>query len=117
MKAGFSYAMAAIAAACVAAPLVAQDHNYVPGWADTHNHRHRGGGDGEWTAKTELFNKLGELGPAAQCTLKNLSEADGNMIVNRYRSQVRKTSEAAALQWAHEQVVLHHRQLKAQGRC
>lgn len=97
--------------------VVAQDYNYVPGWSLTENHRYRGEKRGEWAAKTELFAKLRGRGPVAECVLKNLSEADGNVIVNRYRSNVRKTNEASALRTAHQQVDLHHRQLKAQGKC
>ena len=92
---------------------MAQDHNYVPGWADTHNHRYKGNSDSEWAAKTELFKKLGSADPEARCTLKNLSEPDGNVIVNRYRSLSRKTGESAALRWAQGQVALHHRQMRA----
>ncbi|MCW2387157.1 hypothetical protein M2333_000203 [Sphingobium sp. B11D3B] len=100
------------------APAAAQDYNYVPGWADTHNHRYKGGGETkEWPAKTELFAKLRSRGPAAQCTLANLSEPDANVIVNRYRSQVRKTNEQTALSWAHQQVANHHRLLVRQGKC
>lgn len=95
----------------------AQDYNYVPGWADTYNHRHEGNSGGEWEAKTKLFTNLVNTGPAARCALQNLSEADGNVIVNRYRSQTRKTGEPAALRWAHGQVADHHRQLRAQGKC
>ncbi len=96
---------------------MAQDHNYVPGWADTHNRRYKGNSDGEWAAKTELFKELGSAGPEARCTLKNLSEPDGNFIVNRYRSLSRKTSESAALRWAQGQVALHHRQMTSIGKC
>lgn len=101
-----------------AASVSAQDYNYVPGWTNTHNHRYKGsnGGD-EWPEKTALFAKLSSRGPAAQCTLANLSDADGNVIVNQYRRQVRRTNERAALQWAHQQVEAHHRQLKASGKC
>lgn len=95
----------------------AQDHNYLPGWADTHNHRYKGNSDSEWAAKTELFNKLGAAGPEARCTLKNLSESDGNVIVNRYRSISRKTNESAALRWAQGQVSVHHRQMRRAGKC
>lgn len=98
-------------------PCSAQDFNHVPGWANTHNHRYKGKSGGEWEAKTELFAKLAGTGPAARCALRNLSEADGNVIVNRYRSQARKTSEPAALRWAQGQVADHHRQLRAQGKC
>lgn len=99
--------------------LHAQDYNHVPGWANTMNHRYKGnkGDGGEWSAKTELFAKLSARGPAAQCTLENLSDADGNVIVNKYRRQVRRTNERAALQWAHQQVDAHHRQLKTRGKC
>lgn len=76
---------------------MAQDQKYVPGWVNTHNHRYKGKGDSEWEAKTELFKKLGSAGPEARCTLKNLSESDGNVIVNRYRSLSRKSNESAAL--------------------
>lgn len=99
-------------------PIAAQDYNYVPGWADTHNHRYKGDGEKrEWPAKTELFAKLRSQSPAARCTLANLSEPDGNVIVNRYRSQVRKTNEQAALRWAHQQVAIHHQLLVRQGKC
>jgi len=46
-----------------------------------------------------------------------LPEPDGNVIVNRYRSLTRKTNEPAALRWAHGQVAIHHRQMKAVGKC
>lgn len=108
----------ALLAAAGLAPASAQDYNYVPGWANTHNHRYKGGGESKgWPAKTELFAKLGSRGTAARCTLANLSEPDGNVIVNRYRSQVRKTNEQAALNWAHQQVAIHHRLLVRQGKC
>ncbi|OWK30012.1 hypothetical protein [Sphingomonas mucosissima] len=96
---------------------MAQDYNYVPGWADTYNHRYKGDKSGEWPAKTELFEKLASAGPEARCTLRNLSEPDGNVIVNRYRSLGRKTNEGAALRWAHGQLAAHHRQMKSTGRC
>lgn len=119
MKFGLGFLMAG--AAMVATGLIpasAQDYNYVPGWADTHNHRYqRNDEKGEWPAKTELFAKLRSRGPAARCTLANLSESDGNVIVNRYRSQVRKTNEQAALDLAHQQVATHHLLLTRQGKC
>jgi len=102
---------------CVSSSVAAQDYNYVPGWADTHNHRYRGEKSGEWEAKTVLFKMLASAGPDAVCTLKHLPEPDGNVIVNRYRSLARKSSEPAALQWAHGQVEMHHRQMKAAGKC
>ncbi len=95
----------------------AQDYNHVPGWANTTNHRYKGSEGGEWKAKTELFNVLGARSAAARCTLQNLSEADGNVIVNQYRSRERKTNAATALQVARQQVDAHHRRLKAQGKC
>ncbi|AXB79013.1 hypothetical protein [Novosphingobium sp. P6W] len=111
-------ALCAVLVAAGSHPALAQDYNYVPGWADTHNHRYKGDGEtGEWSAKTELFAKLRSSGPAARCALANLSEPDGNLIVNRYRSQVRKTNEQAALNWAHQQVAVYHRLLMRQGRC
>lgn len=109
--------IAGIIALNVSGAAIVQDYNYVPGWADTHNHRYRGNGSGEWAAKTELFKKLASAGPEARCTLKNLSEPDGNVIVNRYRSVSRKTNEAAALRWARGQVALHYRQMKSAGKC
>lgn len=96
---------------------MAQDHNYAPGWADTHNQRYKGNSDGEWAAKTELFKKLGSAGPEARCTLKNLSEPDGNVIVNRYRSLSRKNGESPALRWAQGQIALHYRQMRSTGKC
>ncbi|MEC3950817.1 hypothetical protein [Sphingobium sp. HWE2-09] len=101
----------------VTSPIAAQDYNYVPGWANTHNHRYQGEKSGEWEAKTVLFRKLASAGPDAACTLKHLPEPDGNVIVNRYRSLTRKTNEPAALRWAHGQVAIHHRQMKAVGKC
>lgn len=95
----------------------AQDHNYVPGWATTTNHEYRGSEGGEWKAKTDLFNVLGARSPASRCTLQNLSEADGNVIVNQYRSRERKTNTATALRAAEQQVDAHHRRLKSQGKC
>ncbi len=95
----------------------AQDYNYVPGWADTTNHRYKGGEKGEWKAKTELFKRLGAQSPHAPCTLQHLSEADGNIIVNQYRSRERKTNSATAFRVAQQQVNAHHRRLRAQGRC
>ncbi len=36
----------------------AQDFNHVPGWANTTNHRYKGGaGTGEWAEKDELFGR------------------------------------------------------------
>ncbi len=78
----------------------AQDYNYVPGWANTTNHEYKGGERGEWKAKTELFKVLGSRNAASLCTLKNLSEADGNVIVNQYRSRERKTNTATAFKVA-----------------
>lgn len=95
----------------------AQDYNYVPGWADTTNHRYKGEKKGEWKAKAELFDRLGRQDPNARCVLKNLSEADGNVIVNQYRSRERKTNAAAAFRLAQQQVDAHHKRLKAQGKC
>lgn len=57
----------------------------MPGWAITTNHGSRGQEDEKWAAKTELFNVLGARSAAALYTLQNLSEADGNVIVNQYR--------------------------------
>lgn len=111
-------ALCAVLVAAGSQPALAQDYNYVPGWADTHNHRYKGDGKaGEWSAKTELFAKLRSSGPEARCALANLSEPDGNLIVNRYRSQVRKTNEQAALTWAHQQVAAYHSLLVRQGEC
>jgi len=108
---------AGMIALTVSSAALAQDYNHVPGWADTHNHRYKGNRSDEWAAKTELFKKLGSAGPEARCTLKNLSEPDGNVIVNRYRSLSRKTNEAAALRWARGQVAMHYQQMKRAGKC
>ena len=94
-----------------------QDHNYVPGWADTYNHRYKGEKSGEWPAKTELFKKLASAGPEARCTIKNMPEPDGNVIVNRYRSLSRKMDEGDALRWARGQVAMHYRHMKSVGKC
>lgn len=104
-------------ATTIPAAAMAQDYNHVPGWANTYNHRYKGERSGEWAAKTELFKKLETAGPEARCTLKSLSEPDGNVIVNRYRSLSRKSGESAALRWARGQVAMHHRQLKGAGKC
>jgi len=96
----------------------AQDYNYVPGWANTTNHEYRGGGGkGEWGAKKELFAKLGAQGSEAKCALKNMSEADGNVITNQYRSETRKSGESIALKSAQRKVAVHYKSLKAKGRC
>lgn len=107
----------AIVVACVFGSY-AQDFNYVPGWASTTNHRYKGGtGTGEWAEKEELFGILSALGPDAECTLRNLSEQDGNVIVNRYRRQLRRAGEQSALQEAQRELAAHYEQLNAQGRC
>ena len=108
---------ALLAAASCPGSVWAQDYNYVPGWANTTNHEYKGDKGGEWKAKTELFDRLGARSPAARCTLRNLSEADGNVIVNQYRSRERKTNSATAFRVAQQQVDAHHRQLKARGKC
>ena len=96
----------------------AQDFNYVPGWSNTTNHAYKGkSSGGEWSAKKELFDKLGAQGAEAKCTLKNLSEADGNVITNQYRSDVRKSNENSALRNAQRKVAAHHKTMKAQGKC
>lgn len=98
--------------------LYAQDYNYVPGWANTQNHSYRGkGGGGEWEAKKTLFATLGAQGPEAKCTLRNLSDPDGNVITNQYRSDVRKRGEHVALKNAQRKVAAHHKTLKSQGKC
>lgn len=114
---GLSGAAILFALGGVAAPVSAQDYNYVPGWADTTNHRYKGGEKGEWKAKTALFSRLGAQSSGAKCTLGQLSEADGNVIVNQYRSRERKTNAATAFRVAQQQVEVHHRRLKAQGKC
>lgn len=102
--------------ACAAAH--AQDFNYVPGWANTKNHEYRGkNSGGEWPAKKALFDKLGAQSAEAKCTLKNLSDADGNVITNQYRSDVRKSNERSALQNAQRKVAAHHKSMKSQGKC
>ena len=115
----FPLRRAAIVVAAIFVPtsLWAQDYNYVPGWADTTNHKYKGGKPGEWKAKTELFERLGRQSSGARCTLKNLSEADGNVIVNQYRGRERKTNAATAFRAAQQQVDAHHKRLKAQGKC
>jgi hypothetical protein len=115
-KYGCKYAAILFATSGVLSPAWAQDYNYVPGWADTTNHEYKGEKRGEWKAKTDLFNRLG-TSPNAKCTLRNLSEADGNVIVNQYRSRERKTNSATAFRVAQQQVEAHHRRLKAQGKC
>ncbi|MCW2370059.1 hypothetical protein [Sphingobium sp. B11D3D] len=95
----------------------AQDYNYVPGWANTTNHQYKGEESGEWKAKTELFKVLGAQSAASRCTLQNLSEADGNVIVNQYRSRERKTDTPTALKVAQQQVNAHHKRMRAQGKC
>jgi len=105
-------------ALAAATPVYAQDYNYVPGWANTTNHQYRGNsGKGEWDAKTTLFAKLGAQRPEAQCALKHISEADGNVITNQYRSETRKMGEAKALKSAQRKLAAHHKALKAKGRC
>ena len=99
------------------APVGAQDYNYVPGWANTTNHAYKGTRGGEWKAKTDLFGQLGARNPSSKCALRNISEADGNVIVNQYRSRARKTNSATAFRAAQQQVEAHHRRLKAQGKC
>ncbi|MYZ43326.1 hypothetical protein [Schauerella aestuarii] len=99
-------------------PAHAQDYNYVPGWSNTTNHQYRGSsGKGEWVAKNELFAKLGAQGSEAKCALKNISEADGNVITNQYRSESRKSGEGTALKNAQRKVAAHFKALKAKGRC
>jgi len=116
-KLGLSCAAMLLAMSGVSGSVSAQDFNYVPGWANTKNHEYKGKNKGEWKAKTELFNRLGARNPDARCTLKNLSEADGNVIVNQYRSRERKTNAATAFRAAQQQVDAHHRRLKARGKC
>jgi hypothetical protein len=108
---------ALIAAGGLPTSAMAQDYNYVPGWATTTNHEYKGENDGEWEAKTELFDQLRQADPVAECTLSNLSEAEGNVIVNQFRSHERRTSTAAAFQRAQRQVEEHHRRLRAEGKC
>lgn len=108
---------ALVAAGSFSASATGQDYNYVPGWATTTNHEYKGEDDGEWEAKSELFSRLRQANPIAECTLRNLSEADGNVIVNQFRSHERRTSTAAALQRAQQQVEEHHRRLKGEGKC
>ena len=114
-RARYSMMATAMIVSCPAS-VCAQDYNHVPGWANTTNHRYRGNDGGEWKAKTELFGRLGQS-PATKCTLRNLSEADGNVIVNQYRSRERKTNAATAFRVAQQQVEAHHRRLKIQGKC
>lgn len=116
-KHGVTYAALALTAIGIPLTAGAQDYNYVPGWANTANHSYKGEKRGEWKAKTELFNRLGAQNPNARCALKNLSEADGNVIVNQYRSRERKTNGATAFRVAQQQVATHHHRLKAQGKC
>jgi len=107
----------AIVVACISGAY-AQDFNHVPGWANATNHRYKGGESaGEWAEKKELFGILGALGPDAECTLRNLSEQDGNVIVNRYRRQMRRAGEHSALQEAQRELAAHYQQLSAHGRC
>lgn len=116
-KVGVAVAAIVMTSSFGATSAVAQDYNYVPGWANTHNHRYQQDHDGEWDAKIELFNALSVQGPAARCTLQNLSDADGNVIVNQYRRNARRTNETLAFQKAQEQVETHQRRLTAEGKC
>ncbi|WP_121115630.1 hypothetical protein [Croceibacterium ferulae] len=113
----FTCATILLAIGGIFASAFGQDYNYVPGWANTTNHEYKGENDGEWEAKTELFAQLRERNPAAECTLRNLSDADGNVIVNRFRSNERKTDTATALRMAQEMVAEHHQRLQAEGTC
>jgi len=106
-----------VTAACASAAH-AQDYNYVPGWANTTNHQYKGkGSGGEWEAKKNLFATLGAQSPEAKCTLRNISEADGNVITNQFRSESRKNGEQSALRNAQRKVAAHHKSLKAKGKC
>ena len=117
MKIRTSVMILGVAVACGSAAH-AQDYNYVPGWANTTNHAYKGQKTGgEWKAKTELFATLGAQGPEAKCTLQNLSDSDGNVITNQYRSEARKMGEQAALKSAQRKVAAHHRLMKSKGRC
>ena len=110
--------LAAALALAVAMPAYAQDYNYVPGWSNTTNHKYRGkSGTGEWDAKKALFARLGAQGTQAKCALKHISEADGNVITNQYRSETRKLGESQALKSAQRKVAAHYQVLKAKGRC
>lgn len=111
-------ALGAASALALSTLAYAQDYNYVPGWSNTTNHSYRGSsGKGEWAAKRELFAKLGAQGSEAKCALKNISEADGNVITNQYRSETRKSGESNALKSAQRKVEVHYKALKAKGRC
>ena len=111
-------ALGAASALALSTPAHAQDYNYVPGWSNTTNHQYRGSsGKGEWAAKKELFAELGAQGSEAKCALKNMSEADGNVITNQYRSETRKSDESTALKSAQRKVAAHYKTLKAKGRC
>ena len=106
-----------LTAAC-ASTAHAQDYNYVPGWANTTNHQYKGKrGSGEWEAKKNLFATLSAQSPEAKCTLRTISEADGNVITNQFRSESRKNGEQSALRSAQRKVAVHHKSLKAQGKC
>lgn len=98
---------------------LSQDHNYVPGWADTYNHRHRSSGEGrsELPGESELMGRLRSQGPSARCAIDAIEQSDRNVLVNRYRRDERRNGEAAAFRAASAAVSAHGARLQQQGRC
>lgn len=113
-----AFALTCLASAAVGSTAAAQDYNHVPGWANTYNHSHKGGeGRSELPGESALMAQLRQMGPEARCTLDAIEQPDRNVIVNRYRSNVRRSNEREALRIAQSQVAEHYRRLRTLGRC
>lgn len=95
-----------------------QDYNYVPGWANTHNHRHRGSEErSELPGEAALMARLKAQSATASCVIDGIEQSDRNVLVNRYRSNERRHGEARAFSMAEAMVIEHVRRLQAGGRC
>ena len=110
-------ALTAIFGLVLSSAAAAQDFNYVPGWANTMNHRYQGGSGKVWEEKASFFAALGGLDPDVACTLRNIGEQDGNVIYNSYRRERRNRGDDAALRGAMHRIAPHYQALRKKGRC
>lgn len=109
MKRQMISTLAMTLALAIAAPAVAQDFNYTPGWSNTQN-----------------FNRLHERGGSSKksrqkalpgCTIDLVSSRDRRRMEAEYNRIVRTSGSRKADAWAQQQGKTYARQMRKQGLC
>jgi hypothetical protein len=95
--------LALVVGFAAAAPVAAQDFNYVPGWANTYNH-----------------SRIGEPAEPRElqpCRFDMLSRSEQRRLQNLARAKVREVGEEAAMPWINRQSDDVIAQMVEAGKC